>query len=227
MSKIVCIIPTRNNVDTLERAIRSAFNAGCDDVHVYNDATQDEGIHEIYLRLCETYKFPHLKMSTFSKDVRVGASAARNLAIQCYGMDWLIVCLDADDTLCDIAPLVVAWQPNTFIYGNHSEVNGDSITEHKGAPIKTLPNKIITGVTFLFAKSDWQKVRGFDVDFAFAEDYGFQCALVNAGVQGVYVDTTVYNRYIRPEGNERSVLAGQYWTFYRDMARRKYPNVWK
>ena len=76
----------------------------------------------------------------------------------------------------------------------------------------------------MFHRRDWKRVGGFDVDFAYAEDYAMQCALTHAGMKPVYVDTVVYDRYLKPEGNERTGLAGAYWQFYRDMCRLKYPN---
>lgn len=225
MNQIIsAIIPCHNNAETIKRAVDSAYENGCNRVMVCDDASTDNS-KEVIDTLYNYHGRNVLSFVYFWNHTRYGASVTRNKMIESPLCEGLTLCLDADDTLCDIVPLVAAWQPNNFVYGNHNEIQGDTVTQHKGAPIGTLPNKMVTGVTFLLAKEDWLKVGGFDPDFAFAEDYAFQCALVNAGVQGTYVDTTVYNRYIRPDGNERSVLAGEYWNFYHTMARRKFPNV--
>jgi len=153
-----------------------------------------------------------------------GVNYARNCLID-SAIDGLIIPLDCDDTLNDITSLRNAWQPGMWVYGNHIEVQDGNETLVKGVPAGSLSRKNITGVTFLFHRDDWQRVGGYDSDFAYAEDYAFQCALTNAGVQPVYVDTTVYSRYMRQEGNERSMLAQEYWAFYHTVARRKYKNV--
>lgn len=220
---VTCVIPVRNGATTIERAVKSACEAGCVEVYVYDDYSTDD-TYEVLKSLLPKYEQFNI---VASPQFHVGANFARNCLIDYSNDNDLIICLDADDTLNDIAPLVAAWQPNTFVYGNHDEFQGEWVNVHKGAPIGTLPNKMVTGVTFLFHKDDWQKVGGFDPDFAYAEDYAFQCALVNAGIQGKYIDHTVYNRYLNPSGNERTILAGMYFEFYRTMARQKYQNVFK
>ena len=218
---VTCCIPCRNAVDTIERAITSAIEAGVDAVYVYDDASTD-GSFERLSELIHVY--PVLSMCYGSRVVKAGVNFARNFLIE-NAMDGLIIPLDADDTLRPIAPLVTAWEPGTWVYGDNAEHDGGTVTNIRGAAVGALPRKNVTGVTFLFHRSDWLKVGGYDSDFAYAEDYAFQCALANAGVQGHYIDTVVYDRYIKPQGNERTALAGHYWDFYRNMARRKYPKV--
>lgn len=225
MTDVTCVIPCRNQAATLERAANSAYAAGCKQVMLLDDGSTDNTL-KVIDKIYEEHFRSTFSIVTFNSwGIRYGAGVARNYMVKCPLAHDLIICLDADDTLHDIAPLVAAWEPNTWVYGDHNEVNGEQVTRHKGAPSGSLSRKMITGVTFLFHKQDWQKVGGFDPDFAYAEDYGFQCALTHAGVQPRYVDTVVYDRYVHPEGNERTALASQYWTFYRDMARRKYPSI--
>lgn len=189
---------------------------------VFDDSSDDKTF-DVMMALKREYSSLDISI-TGSIYARSGVCFARNFMIGRIS-NGLIICLDADDTLHDISPLIAAYEPNTWVYGDHNEVDHSQIRRHKGAPVGSLARKMITGVTFLFHKDDWQRVGGFDPDFAYCEDYGLQCALTHAGVQPRYVDTVVYDRYVHPEGNERSTLAGQYWTFYRDMARRKYPSV--
>lgn len=218
---ITCIIPCRNGAATIERAIASAVNAGCDNVFVYDDASTDDS-PRIWRELFIDY--PDVEVFCISTAVRMGVNFARNFLVE-EAPTGLIIPLDADDTLHDINPLREAWQPGVWVYGNYAEVDGDKVTEIKGAAPGALPRKNITGVTFLYHKDDWQRVGGYDPDFAYAEDYAFQCSLSNAGVQPRYVDTIVYDRYLHPNGNERTALAGVYWAFYQQMARRKYQTL--
>lgn len=217
---VTCIIPCHNGAATIERAVISALDAGCNAVCVYDDGSTDD-TPQVLERLKK-----HFWIYTFSDPLlpKVGVNFARNYLVAMVDTG-LIIPLDADDELRDITPLVEAWTPGTWVYGNYAEHDSGSITTVKGSAAGALPRKNITGITFLFHKDDWQKVGGYDPDFAYAEDYAFQCALTNAGVQPKYVDTVVYDRYLHPTGNERTARAGLYWNFYRDMARSKYPNV--
>lgn len=224
--RVTCCIPCRNHADTLKRAVDSAYGAGCNQVMILDDGSTDN-TRDVIKKIYDEHQSNLFSIVMFdSWGIRYGASVARNYMINCPLAYELIICLDADDTLNDITPLRDAWQPGTWCYGNHVEKHPDSDDVLvKGIPAGSLARRNITGVTFLFHKDDWLKVGGFDCDFAYAEDYAFQCNLTHNGVKPVYVDTIVYNRYMHPDGNERSALAGEYWSFYRDMARRKYPNV--
>jgi glycosyltransferase involved in cell wall biosynthesis len=225
---VVCIIPVRNGADTLERAIDSAYDAGCDRVIVCDDASTD-GTREIIKRAYEK-AYANRSYSTYAftplhNETRCGAAITRNNMIQCsVTSGHLIIPLDADDELYNIKPFVEAWQPGTWVYGDHHETMGDSIPEIRfGAPAGSLTRKNITGITFLFHKDDWKAVGGYDPDFAYLEDYAFQCALTNAGVKPVHVSEVLYNRHLSERGNPRTANAQAYWFFYRDMARQKYP----
>lgn len=111
--KVTCIIPVRNGEDTIERAIKSALDAGCDKVLVYDDASTDNT-----LRIIHEYTLKHAGMVSFSHggSVRTGVNFARNFLIELTDDD-LIIPIDADDTLCDITPLRDTWQPGTWVYG--------------------------------------------------------------------------------------------------------------
>lgn len=223
---VSCIIPARNAATTLERAVRSAYKAGCEQVMICDDASTDN-TSEVIKRLYDEYGTQRMRWF-INHGVRKGAGESRNWMISSeWTNNHLIICLDADDTLHDITPLVEAWQPGTWVYGNQRVIQEDlnNPTLYHGAPMGMLSRKEVTGVTFLFHKDDWLKVGGFDPDFAYAEDYAFQVALQANGVQGVYVDTLVYERYLKPEGNERTAKAGQYWNFYHQMAMQKWPSL--
>lgn len=216
---VAVVIPCFNGEATIARAINSAVEAGATEVLVYDDASTD-ATRQILENLCQST--PELEFYSMLHNVRAGVNFARNFLIEMAYSD-LIIPLDCDDELRSIAPLVEAWQPGTFVYGDYLEHNGSEVNRIKAAPPGSLPRKNITGITFLFHVADWKLAGGYDPDFAYAEDYGMQCALTNAGVKPKQIDAIVYDRYLKPEGNERTILAGEHWNFYRDMARRKYP----
>lgn len=222
---VTCIIPVRNGAATIERAVTSAIAAGCDYVYIFDDASTDDTDHILY-EMEKRYHHDSVHAFSLGQPVRAGVNFARNFLIEEVELG-LIIPLDADDTLRNIKPFKQAYRPNTWVYGNYAEHDGDSIAEIKGASPGALPRKNITGVTFLFHKNDWLRAGGYNPDFAFAEDYAFQVALVNIGVHPQYVDVIGYDRYLHPNGNERTVRAGMYWTFYRDMARSRYPAAFK
>jgi glycosyltransferase involved in cell wall biosynthesis len=169
---ITCIIPARNAAATIERAVASASYAGADAILVYDDASTDttfDVLEDIW------DKYPNLDFYSAMGDVRAGVNFARNYLIENADMG-LIIPLDADDTLHDLTPLRKAYEPGVWVYTDYAEHDGGNVNHIKGAPAGALPRKNITGVSFLFHKRDWQKVGGYDPDFAYAEDYAFQCA---------------------------------------------------
>lgn len=229
------IIPCRNQADTLKRAVESAFQAGAREVSVFDDKSTDH-LSDVWDTLLQKYPFEsRVKLGSlrrYGNDHyilrRVGAAVARNQAIgqANHSTDYdLIIPLDADDVLLDIQPLLDAYQPGTWVYGNYIEVDEINGTRREiiAPPPGMLAKKNICHATMLFHKDDWQRVGGYDPDFAYAEDYAFQCALTNAGITPVHVSAFVYERHIHQ--NERTAKAMEYWTFYRNMCKQKYPNV--
>jgi glycosyltransferase involved in cell wall biosynthesis len=226
MHTVSCIIPVRNGADTIERAVKSAFEAGCINAYAFNDGSNDSTGQILKKIFNDLLRHDILQFISYSNsgEYRCGVNYARNTLVEEVG-GGLIIPLDADDELLDITPFIEAYQPDTWVYGDYIECDGKYETYIKGAPAGSLARKNITGVTFLYSVESWYKAGGYDPDFAYAEDYAFQCALVNAGVRPVYVPKPLYRRHLRPEGNERTVLAGHYWNFYAQMARAKYPAV--
>ncbi len=216
---VTCIIPVHNGGATFERAFHSAQRAGCDYILAYDDHSTDSTL--LNIMAC----WPGVKRIG-SDDIthHTGVNFARNFLIS-HAVDGLIIPLDADDELMDIRPLIEAWQPGTWVYGDYLQQEGLEETLIPGSPSGMLSRKELTGITFAFHKEDWLKVGGYDSDFAYCEDFAFQCALTHAGVQPIYVPTTVYRRHLKANGNERTSRAGLYWNFYHLMARMKYPSV--
>ena len=218
---VTCIIPCRNGVKTIERAVKSACDVGCDNVFVYDDGSSD-GTADLLHQLEQ--KYHQLKRFSLGIEIRAGVIFARNYLISNV-TDGLIIPLDADDVLLNVSDLYAAWELGTWVYGDYIEHSYGQSNHIKGSPDGVLPRKNVTGVTFLFHKSDWAWAGGYDPDFAYAEDYAFQCALTNAGVKPKYIETVVYGRYLSPDGNPRTTRAMMYWHFFHQLARSKYQTL--
>ena len=217
---VTCIIPVHNGAATIERAVKSAVDAGCDYVIVYDDASTDDTLDKL-----EKIKYMYLDVyAAFPLNINQGVNYSRNFLCQ-QARDGLIIPLDADDTLCDITPLRNAWHLGVWVYGDYWQHEGGSTTPIPGAPAGALPRKELTGISFMFHKRDWLMAGGYDPDFAYCEDWAFQCNLTHHSIKPVYVETVVYERYLNAQGNERTSRAGEYWNFYHLMARRKYPSL--
>lgn len=220
--RLSVIIPVFNGAETIQRAINSAHWALADHILVYDDGSTDKTLDELE---CCAKNYPELEVyADLSMNMRRGVNFARNYLCE-HAQDGLILPLDADDTLKNIHPLRLAWQQGVWCYGDYQEINGQQSRLVKGAPAGVLARKELTGISFLFHRDDWKKAGGYDSDFAYVEDYGLQCSLTNIGIRPHYVDTIVYNRYLKPQGNTRSAYAREYWLFYRSMAKLKYPSV--
>lgn len=218
---VTCIIPVHNGQKTIKAAVDSALaNPLISQVLVFNDSSTDSTDDILF---GYELAFPDGKVSilTLGLPFPSGVNTARNFLIN-EAKDGLIIPLDADDTLRDIRPFVEAYEPNTFIYGDYY-IEDVTQTPYMffGAPVGTLSRKNITGISMLFHRNDWIKAGGYNPDFAYAEDWAFQCALVNAGVQGKHVSETLITCK-RDSSNYRTFWAGQYWSFYREMAHRLY-----
>lgn len=218
---LTVIIPARNASSTIERAVISAVECQADNVLIYDDASTDKTLDKLE-RLWE--KHPEVKYYAAILDIRNGCSFARNFLTSKAPMG-LIVPLDADDELTDLKSLVGAYDDGLWVYGDYNEVAtqqfiGKEYTPRQSPPEGMIRQKPLCYATMLFHKRDWQKVAGYDIDFSYAEDYGFQCALTYGGIRPKHVKTIVYNRYL--SANDRTEKATTYWKFYHTMAREKY-----
>lgn len=242
MDEVSVIIPVSEaHLPVFEQAIKSALANG---VKGSNISLYWDGNSEDYPRLRwveQIYKntYPHTHYGHFP----TGVCVARNYLISCR-TSGLIVPLDADDTLLPgaIDALTAAYEPGTFVYGNwieridtvavRSNLTPGEITVHKfepedievkSAPPEMLNRKSVAGCTFLFAKSDWERVGGYDKDFEIGgEDYAFMVALVNAGVRPVRIDVPIYNRTLSDTG--RSAKTKARWPMVQALLREKYPD---
>lgn len=161
---------------------------------------------------------------------RPGICYARNLGVSGSAYEFILP-LDADDQLYPdaIERLYEAWQPGTWVYGNHTEVNEDGqiIREVEAPPPGMLQQKNLTYATFLFHKDDWQRAGGYDPTFEIgAEDYAFQVALTANGVRPVKLDgPPIYKRMIHPPHTSRTAHAREHWPMLHKLIRRKWPTV--
>jgi glycosyltransferase involved in cell wall biosynthesis len=223
---ITVVIPVRNMAATLERAVRSALDAGASEVVIVNDASTDN-TESIARELCHKYGVDTVLDYYSSLLVPAGVCFTRNYGIVC-ARNRFIVCLDADDMLTpeSLTALTYAYEPGTWVYGGWRDMSeeGVHIESHPAPPPGMLNRKTLCHATFLFSKEDWRKVGGFDPDFSLGiEDWAFQCALTAAGVQPKRVDALIYNRTVGI--NERSKKATRYYPFLFEVLRDKYPSV--
>jgi glycosyltransferase involved in cell wall biosynthesis len=221
---LTIIIPVRNGAETIERCIQSACNSGADSVLVFDDGSTDKTF-ELLSDWFETEKYPQLEYFAIG-EFRAGVVFARNYLVENADMG-LIVPLDCDDTIRSVKPFKDAFTPDCWLYGDYNEHDGATVNQIKSPPPGTLSRKNLCMATCCFHKSAWEAAKGYDVDFAFAEDWSFQCALTNAGIQPKHIDAVVYDRYIHPKGNERTAKANAYFSFYQALARSKYPSVFR
>jgi glycosyltransferase involved in cell wall biosynthesis len=217
--KTSVIIPHFGMLDTLQRAIESAFAAGANFVIQVPDgdlpSLDDMPNHE------------HQSVLRRMIGGRMGVPGARNVGIYWSAPDDLIIPLDADDELLPgaINVLKAAWQPGTWVYGGWIEVEADGTeTVISAPPPQMLNRKTLCHATMLFHRDDWAKVGGYDPDFNIGgEDWAFQVALTAAGVRPVRVDQPIYRRHIGV--NARTGQARQYGDVILRLLRDKYPTV--
>lgn len=223
---ISVVIPCYNMADTVGRAITSAFNAGAEDVIVVDDGSKEE----IHL----TYNQADAHLLPFG--MPVGVCGARNCGIS-RARNNLIVPLDADDELLSdgLQILYEAWKPNTLVYGGYVERGYEWgaawVGEHPpikseetrlAPPVEMLNRKSVAHATWLFSKTDWRRVGGYDPDFNIgAEDYAFMIALITEGVTPVRVTNAIYRKHIYP--NSRTDAARSRYPFIQQLLREKYP----
>lgn len=217
-NNISVIIPVRNMAGTITRAIDSAVKAGCQDVVVVDDCS-DDGSGMI------AASYPHeFYVSTFlpmRDSVPIGVCGARNRGIQHARYDWILP-LDADDELLPDALHIFrqTMKPRSFVYGGYEEHD----TTQSPPPIHTITRKNVAYATFLFHREDWLRVGGYDPLFNIGgEDWALMLALLNAGVQPIRVDQPIYRRHI--EINTRTDRARTYWPTIMQLAQEKYPAI--
>jgi glycosyltransferase involved in cell wall biosynthesis len=180
------IIPCHNMADTLARAVESALNEA-DEILLYDDGSSDDTT-----TVCwdVTAQSPNVRYLRRRSAVPIGVCGARNILIS-NASGKLIVPLDADDAFLPggITALREAHQEGSFVYGGWRDQRGD----HTPPPIGMLNRKNVAKATFCFEKRHWLQVGGYNPLFnCGAEDYAFMLALVQAGIQGIAIDFTVY-----------------------------------
>lgn len=210
------VIPCRNQASTLERAVKSAFAAGANEVLVFDDASTDE----TQSLLAEINHTTGIEFNYWTIPFRSGVSFARNKLIHHAQHDWIIP-LDADDELLRIPE---EYNELFWYYGGWIEHREDGTEETFTAPpAKMLNRKPLCHATMMFHKAQWTNVGGYDPDFFFGEDYAFQCALTDPGYIPIHLDYPLYKRYVG--NNLRTDKAIKYWPIIQELAKEKSPFV--
>lgn len=184
---ISVVIPARNMAATVGRSILSAVRAGCDDIIVVDDASDDGTVQAVRQLMAAA---PVRLIST--GQVRAGVCHARNAGIAQARHD-LIVPLDADDVLLpdSLRALHAAHKPMSFVYGGWIEGHRELLP--RGIDKIHITN--VAHATWLFERGAWLDVGGYHPDFNIgAEDWAFMLALVNAGYRGIRISDLIYRR---------------------------------
>jgi glycosyltransferase involved in cell wall biosynthesis len=219
---ISVIIPVYKQERWVFRAVESAMQQS-NDVTVIVDGEVSNHLYAEIGQLCTVY--------STGGEFRAGVCYARNMGIDAALND-LIFPLDADDRLYPdtLERMHAAWKPGTFVYGGYQEIDEDEnpLETFTAPPPGMIFRKNLTYSSFLFAKEDWLKVGGYDVNFEFGdEDYQFQVALTDAGVKPVRLDgAPVYRRMIHERGS-RTERAIKYFPMVLEMLREQFPNTMK
>lgn len=218
------IIPVHNAVNTVERAIESAFAAGAAQVVVVDDAS-DDGSWELIADLIP--KFGHEIDSEQYMILRpvayvTGVCQTRNYGIHRARHNF-IVPLDADDAFTPngIQLLYEHAAPGTVVYGGHIKAETGEVVS--APPPERLVIKNLTGATFGFWRRDWEDAGGYHPDFNLGcEDWALMCALVQSGCKLVRVDEPVY---IYSPGGARAKRCVKYAEALRQLLHEHYPTV--
>jgi glycosyltransferase involved in cell wall biosynthesis len=217
--KVTVIIPCHNQAKTLRRAVESALDA--DEIIVFRDADETRLAKLIGVDLWQSDKIIYdTSRSTFP----LGVCNARNACFDIAAWDDLIIPLDADDYFLPdgINRLKDAWRPNTFTYGGW---RNDDFEIFPARQPKRISQQNLCQATMLFHRDDWLKVGGYDPDFNIGwEDFAFQCALINAGVEAIRVDYPIHHY---SSGGKRSANALKYKDFLIKLMVDKYPAVFE
>lgn len=217
--KISVVIATFNMAGTVKRAIDSALPQA-DEVIVVDDGSTDNTPAVLD-------SIVHRKLKRMTHPRNRGVVAARNTAINLPDTDWIIP-LDADDYLTEniIPTLRVNVDSRTFAYGDWLEDEGGELPVMKSAaPIGMIDRKNVAKATFLFSRSMFDEVGGYDPAFESigAEDWAFMAALLEAGFKGVRVEIPIYHYQSATDG--RAALARQHETEILAAMRTKYPRT--
>ena len=196
------IIPVcKAHLPTLQCAVDSAYAAGANEIVICFDGFEFGDIPKI--------KTHHKPVKRIGFRHNSGVCAARNNAIHNSRYD-LILPLDADDELLPdaIEALVNAYEPGTVVYGQWTEMQygegeiPDIERVYGVSSPERLNQKSVCHATYLFAKSDWDRVGGYDADFNVGcEDWEMMLNLVvNGGCRLVKVDKPIYRRHVSENG---------------------------
>lgn len=189
--KISVVIPARNAESTIRIAIQSALTAGCEDVIVVNDASEDATYDKA---LAVAQDNPGKVRIFWTGQIRAGVCHARNLGIS-HARHALILPLDADDSLLPEALEAFAsyYQPKSLVYSGWLE----DAKEFVPSPPGMLKRKNVAYATWLFEKDAWKEAGGYDPAYNLgAEDYHFMVKLVNQGVTPIRIEAALYRRAV-------------------------------
>jgi len=212
------VIPTRNRVGLVARAIESVRAQTCSDHEL---VIVDDGSTDGTQELLRTIQGPRCRV--IRNERGTGVSAARNTGVAAASSE-LITFLDDDDELRPHAlqrlrERYAAYSRLDFLWGGRlvHEKDGDGQTiatreddwHHVPCPIAGagfLPYalRIATNAAFTLRRSLCQQLGGFDVAFRLSEDRDLFVTLAEGGYLGAAVDATIIDVYERASSLSRS-----------------------
>ena len=225
MYNVSVVIPVHNAMQTVKRAIDSAFKGGAAEVIVVDDGATD-GTWMLLQALTDTYGHERYKLLSTGGVFPAGVCHARNYGIA-HARYEAIIPLDADDYFVPdgISVLCKGLERSSLeqcvVYGARY-VDGKTEVE-QAPPPGMLNRKNLTGATYLFSTRLWQAAGGYHPDFNLGcEDWALMCALVSAGAQLVQVHEPAY---VYTSGGQRGARCIRYADALWALLRAHYPKV--
>lgn len=217
MNSITVLITCYREGELLFRAVESLRKQTDRDfsILVVNDASEDE----ITNRCCRNLQEQGIEV--LWRKVNGGLSAARNDGFE-YAQSDIIVPLDADDTLPENAVELIkktfeGHADAFYVFGNYNRKNLIDFSEKTvdchvvSNPSGRIDYSLILNNWILLGLSPcrkelWEMVNGYSIEFSNTlQDMDFWLKVFEQDYKGIYMNRTIYNWHVSPEGMNAKV----------------------